>query len=172
MDALYNDPPLSTEQILHPERFPADVPLILEVPNLIPALGETWREIEHNVLGEWYTRLTLDEFLEEDVATRAAEGWGGDYYIALYHDEDEKGAWVLMTIWDTAKDAEEFYLAFDEYGNNRFGDGSLSTLTSTWESDEGLAYLERWGNQTLWILAPGIQEYERIREALEFPLSG
>jgi len=172
VDALYANPPVSTEQILHPDRFPGDLPILLEAPDLEASLGGDWREIEHNVLGEWYTRLTLDEYVEYDLAVQAAEGWGGDYYVALYNDENNQGAFVLMTVWDRVKDAEEFYLTFEDYGENRFGSGSISTLSSTWASSEGHVLIERWGNQTLWILAPGAQELENLRGAIEFPPPG
>jgi hypothetical protein len=171
VDAVYANPPISTEQILHPERYPDDVPIILEAPDLAPFLGEGWREIEHDVLGEWYTRLTLDEFLYDSPSELAAAGWGGDYYVALYNDERQQGAFILMTIWDSVRDTEEFYLAFQDYGEARFGNGTLSTINSTWDSNEGQAMIERWGNQTLWILAPDVQVLEILREAIEFPPS-
>jgi hypothetical protein len=171
VDAVYANPPISTEQILHPERYPDDVPIILEVPDLAPLLGEGWREIEHDVLGEWYTQLTLNEFLYDPPSELAAAGWGGDYYIALYNNEKEQGAFILMTVWDSVRDTEEFYLTFQDYGEARFGNGTLSTVNSTWESNEGQAMIERWGNQTLWILAPDAQVMEILREAIEFPPS-
>jgi hypothetical protein len=170
VDELYIDPPLSTEQILHPERYPDDQPIMLDTPDLTTILGEGWREIEHNALGEWYTRLVLSEYLELDLAVNSAEGWGGDYYVALFNDERQAGALVLTTLWDRARDAEEFYLAFQDYGELRFGAGTLSTLQSTWSSTEGSVLIERWGNQTLWILAPDPEEREILRQAIEFPL--
>ena len=172
VDALYANPPVSTEQILHPTRFLGDQPILLKAPDLATSLGDDWREIEHNVLGEWYTRLTLNEFIDSNLSMHAAEGWGGDYYVALYHDGNDQGALVLMTIWDSAKDAEEFYFSFVDYGESRFGSGSISNLNATWESNDGHAFVERWGNQTLWILAPGAPELESLRGAIEFPLSG
>jgi hypothetical protein len=171
VDEVYADPPISTEQILHPERYPDDRPLPLESPDLVSVLGEGWREIEQNTLGEWYTRLTLTEYLDDDLSETAAEGWGGDYYVALHNDGQEQGAFVLMSLWDSVRDAEEFYLAFQDYGQMRFGNGALSTLSSSWDSSEGQVMIERWGNQTLWIMAPDADVLSSLREALEFPLS-
>jgi hypothetical protein len=171
VDMLYTDPPLSTEQILHPERYPEDEPIMLDPPDLTATLGEGWREMENNVLGEWYTRLVLSEYLDLDLAINSAEGWGGDYYVALFHDGRDVGAFILMTVWDKVKDAEEFYLAFEDYGERRFGEGTLSTLQATWSSNEGSTLIERWGNQTLWVLAPSSAELESLRQAIEFPLT-
>ena len=171
VDAVYANPPLSTEQILHPERYPDDQPIKLEPPNLITNLGEGWREIEQDVLGELYTRLTLDEYIDDDISEMAAAGWGGDYYVALYDDDRRQGAFVLMTIWDTARDAEEFYLAFEEYGDTRYGNGTLANLSATWDSPEGQVLIERWGNQTLWIVAPNSDDLNSLRQAIQFPIS-
>lgn len=169
VDKVYANPPISTEQILHPDRYPSDQPIILEPIDFAPVLGDGWREIEQNVLGEWYTFLVLAEYLDQEQASLAAEGWGGDFYVALHHDEHAKGALILLTVWDRVHEAEEFYSTFTEYGQRRFGQGSIKWNNATWSSTEGEALLERWGNQTLWILAPTEAQLELLRQALEFP---
>ena len=44
VDAVYQDPPVSTEQILHPNLYPSDKPIPVTLPDLTTALGEGWRE--------------------------------------------------------------------------------------------------------------------------------
>ena len=85
VDALYADPPISTEQILHPGRYPDDPPIRLVAPDLLDALGSDWRELDRDVLGGSGKQqlLTLEEHLPKEQAQIAAEGWGGDYYIAF-----------------------------------------------------------------------------------------
>ena len=51
--------PESTEQILHPDRYPDDKPVLVELPDLKPTLGDGWTELDSNVMGEWYTYLLL-----------------------------------------------------------------------------------------------------------------
>ena len=51
--------PVSTEQILHPEKYPPYKPIPVELPDLSSTLGADWVEIERNVMGEWYTYLIL-----------------------------------------------------------------------------------------------------------------
>ncbi len=170
VDALYADPPTSTEQILHPGRYPEDVPIRLLVPEVLESLGPEWREMDRDVLGEWFTLLTLKEFLPEQQAQTAAEGWGGDYYIALHEDSEGQSVLVLATAWDTVRDAHEFYSAFRDYGDVRFGERTLSSTTrSIWESRGEWNSIEIIGDQTLWILAPGSEIGEAVREALAFP---
>ena len=170
VDAVYADPPQSTEQILHPEQYPGDRPVRLELPELVDALGSGYRQIDQDVLGEWFTQLTLREHLSPEQAEPAAEGWGGDYYITLFHDEQPLGALVLVTTWDTVVDAHEFYGTFRDYGDQRFGGRTLSTTTrSVWEWAQGYASIEILGDQTLWIVAPDAELAAKLRQAVPFP---
>jgi len=170
VDAVYADPPSSTEQILHPERYPSDRPIKLEAAELAAGLGAGWREIDRDVLGEWYTQLTLREQLLPEEAAPAAEGWGGDYFLAFYHDERNLGALVLVTVWDRVLEAHEFFGAFLGYGDTRFGGRTLSTTTqATWDSSFGHASIEIAGDQTLWILAPDAPTAQTLRQGVVFP---
>ena len=170
VDNAYLDPPLTTEQILHSERYPIDAPVWLEVPDLNTALGDEWLEIDRNVLGEWYTRLMLTEHLPNEVAIEAAEGWGGDYYLAFYNNQTDQGALVLVTQWDTMRDVHEFDAALRDYGDSRFGKRKTSsTYEATWLGEAGYALVERLSNQTLWILAPDTEIGRALRQALPFP---
>ncbi|MCK4963173.1 MAG: hypothetical protein KAS19_11830, partial [Anaerolineales bacterium] len=169
-DNAYLDPPLSTEQILHSERYPTDTPVWLEVPDLNTALGDEWLEIDRNVLGEWYTRLMLTEHLPNEVAIEATEGWGGDYYLAFHNNQTDQGAVVLVTQWDTMRDVHEFDAALRDYGDSRFGERKTSsTYEATWLGEAGYALVERLSNQTLWILAPDTETGRALRQALPFP---
>jgi hypothetical protein len=170
VNAVYSDLPISTEQILHPELYPWDKPIALDPPDLESALGGAWREIEYNISGEWFTQLILSEHVGDDLSIVAAQGWGGDVYVALANDDEGAGALFLMTLWDSVRDAQEFAAAFLDYGDARFGRRDVGTGTFTWESSEGSVLFERSGNQTLWILAPDADAVGAIRNSVEFPL--
>jgi len=170
VDAAYADPPSSTEQILHPDRYPRDRPIQLQVPDLLPALGEGWREADRDVLGEWFTRLVLQEQLDAAQAEPAAEGWGGDYYLVFQHDGQEQGALVLLTQWDSVREAYEFLGGFRQYAGARFGERVFSETTqASWEGPGGYATVEVRADQTLWILAPDAGTAAILREAVPFP---
>jgi hypothetical protein len=68
------------------------------------------------------------------------------------------------------RDAHEFYAAFRDYGDARFGERILSSTTqSIWESRGEWSSIEIIGDQTLWILAPDAEFGEIVRDALSFP---
>jgi len=59
IDALYRRPPLSSEQVLHPEKLlsrPRDEPIKLKTPDLSRTLGKGWKRTWHDVLGELGSR--------------------------------------------------------------------------------------------------------------------
>lgn len=111
VNELYENPPVSTEQLLHPERYragekPVDVPL----PDLSQTLGGGWRVAhERNTLGELTWKLILAELVGPAGAEAAADGWGGDSYVLLQEGAEGPGAALLRTAWDTGEDAEEFW---------------------------------------------------------------
>jgi hypothetical protein len=171
VDTAYQNPPLSSEQILHPERYPKDSPVDLISPNVLDALNSGWEETVHDVLGEWSTRMFLNEYLPIEEASLAAEGWGGDLLLFFYREEDDVNAFVLISQWDTMRDAHEFFAAFLDYGLSRYGDPERPSSTSArWMVEDGISYFERVSNQTLWILAPDEQTLEVLQKAIPLPL--
>jgi len=171
VDTAYQNPPLSSEQILHPERYPKDPPVDLVSPNVSDALSSGWEKTVHDVLGEWATRMVLDEYLPIDEASLAAEGWGGDLLLFFYQEEDDVDALVLITQWDTMRDAHEFSAAFLDYGLARYGDPERPSSTSArWIAEDGITYFERVSNQTIWIVSPDEQTLEALQKAVPLPL--
>jgi hypothetical protein len=78
VDALWADPPQSSEQVLHPEKYDArDRPVSVTVPKL-NAAGTAFHEAGSDVLGELGVRTWLEAAVPAEIAARAAAGWGGD----------------------------------------------------------------------------------------------
>lgn len=115
LDASLRDLPTTTEQILHPERAD-DVPTPLDVPDLAPALGEGWVDLDVQDAGESWLASMLGLRLEWPTAEGAAAGWDGGL-LRSWTDGD-RTAVVLETAWDTARDATEFARAMERYGED------------------------------------------------------
>ncbi len=62
---LYADPPASTEQVLHPEKYlePRDLPRVVRLPDLAGALGEGWSLQDEDTWGELGVGLSFNAFL-------------------------------------------------------------------------------------------------------------
>lgn len=110
VDDLYRRMPVSTEQVLHPQKYAAnEAPIKVDLPDDLAAeLGSGWSVPLEDTFGE----LEIQDWLRESgvkqaTATAAAAGWGGDRLAVA---KGPSGAWgvVIDTAWDTAADASEF----------------------------------------------------------------
>ncbi|HPL69170.1 MAG TPA: hypothetical protein PLR56_03160 [Brevefilum sp.] len=174
IDAAFLNPPVSTEQILHPERYPWDQPQQVALPELESTLGETWKLIDQNVMGEWSTYLILsqaydgDYRLDDDLARKAAEGWGGDAYAIYLNDLTDEVIFVLDAVWDSALDADEFVFALTQYADMRWvSDSQRIEEQPTWSGEEGTILVFREGERVLWVIAPNPGLAEVVFEALK-----
>jgi hypothetical protein len=106
INAAFENPPVSTEQIIHPERYPNDVPTPVDVPDLSKALGSGWKDLDVEEVGEMWLDQALRLRLPGSDADAAAAGWDGGIYRAW--SNGDRVAIVLATVWDTKQDAAEF----------------------------------------------------------------
>jgi len=120
LDRAFREPPRSTEQILHPEKYwdagKQDPPRPVGLPDLSQVLGAGWWLAAEGTFGEMGAAiLTAREGLDLDSAAialasgwsnEAAAGWGGDRW--QHYRSAERRATLLATRWDTEADAGEF----------------------------------------------------------------
>ncbi len=94
ISAVYRDPPRSTTQILHPEKY-LDVredPLAVVIPDLRHLLPGC-HLVTDDDLGEFALGAVLALHLGDDEGRRAAAGWRGDRYRIW---EDDGGRFVIV----------------------------------------------------------------------------
>ncbi|MFN8234286.1 MAG: hypothetical protein U0V56_12720 [Actinomycetota bacterium] len=106
VDAALARFPVSTEQVIHPDRYPNDTPQPVNVPDLARRLPGTWKDLDVMVVGEAWLRIMLELRIDAEIADRAAAGWDGGLYRAWI--DGDRVAVVLKTVWDTADDARAF----------------------------------------------------------------
>jgi hypothetical protein len=168
VNRIYDNPPVSTEQILHPRRyFDGDQPEHLQF-EAAPVL-DRYDPIYDTVLGEYQMRLMVEQHLidendpKESVRSgivRALTGWDGDRLLA-FEDDDGDVVTAHVSVWDTFDDAREYYRALNEATQVRFPEATASRASG--EHGESTcyrfgddatgerAYIERWGDLVLHI---------------------
>jgi hypothetical protein len=111
VNKLFTKMPVSTEQILHPEKS-GEAPVAVTLPaDLKTKLGAGWSVPLEDTFGELQLGIWLKEAGVAAIdATAAAAGWGGDRVAVV---EGPGGAWatVMQTVWDTEADAAAFETA-------------------------------------------------------------
>ena len=156
VNAAYANPPQSTEQVLHPEKYVAgEEPMTVDLQDPLPTLGDGWQTFDDNVMGEFITSVFLDSYgVDGDEAELASEGWGGDRYVVVGTEEDTALVW--STAWDTEDDAEEFFAALTQHELRRFDTrpSSRGDAVVRFEGDGIAGEIRRQGDRVLYVLAP------------------
>ncbi len=134
VNAAFAAPPLSTEQVMHPEKFLAerDDPTPVSLPDPAATLGPGWQTVTEKSLGEFLTAVVLatDSASSEAAAgfgrgripepiANAAAGWDGDRYALWAGDVEEVLVW--RSVWDSERDARAFALALLAREEARWG---------------------------------------------------
>jgi hypothetical protein len=145
VDKAFASPPVSTEQILHPEKylFQPDQPVAITIPKADSLLGDAWTHLGGNCMGEFQTAIMLSDV---DVQRKAASGWDGDRY-EVYESKDNDGktnrAVVWASVWDSVADAEEFAATYKKYVERKIRQSKESAKETTASANENLNP-DRW----------------------------
>jgi hypothetical protein len=130
VDKTWENQPVSTEQILHPELYPDELPVEVDLPDVAAALGPDWVTSYEQTMGEMQTHVwvadgkkarSLFPALPAQLPNaEAAAGWGGDRLVSL---DGPDGAWAVVwqTDWDTKNDQKEFRKAARDAMKNLAG---------------------------------------------------
>src|SRR5262249_38397198 len=115
LDNVYRHPPVSTAQIMHPEKYFTAAPELpregaLELP--AAALGPAWKKLKRDVLGEFLLSVVLQQFLPADEARQSAAGWRGDRYELFEHQATRRLLLVCLTVWDTPQSSTRFFQSY------------------------------------------------------------
>ncbi len=112
LNQVLRQPPQSSEQILHPQKY-----LLQERPMAVrigyrPA---KWRQVHAGVIGEFFLNVLLAK--GDELATTAS-GWGGDFHVTYRHDDSYMLLWEAE--WDLPADCARFAAAFRRFIEERF----------------------------------------------------
>ena len=172
VDAAYSNPPLSTEHILHPEKYLAgEQPVTITLPDFTAALAPGWETLDKGVLGEFIIATYLENRLTYSRAADAAEFWGGDAYALLRNPNQDESALVSLSTWDSVEDAQDFFGACISYFQAP-GQESLDLTTSAeglgrWDSESRSVHVALDDDRVLLIISESGPALEAI--AAEFP---
>ena len=110
---IFTSPPVSTQQILHPELYTSrKVPASISLPSLEKTLGAGWSKLEENAMGEFGWKEVLKQFLDERRGKSLAAAWDGDRY-AVYEQKTSKR--LLLVTRERLASQEQALRFFGQY---------------------------------------------------------
>ncbi|WP_339105024.1 Hvo_1808 family surface protein [Haloterrigena salinisoli] len=185
VDEAHDDYPVSTSQVIHPDRYPDDRPVDVDVPD---RSSDDWEpitaggEIRTETVGEAtiFGALWANDVIERPITAGATElspynyshpatdGWDGDAFTA-YRDADdgERTGHVWRLAWESEADAREFATAYRTLLETR-GAESADTGTDTYripdgDSFEGAYRVTVTGDTVTVVGAPTVDDLEGVR---------
>ncbi|MFQ5770766.1 MAG: hypothetical protein ACE5HX_09530 [bacterium] len=122
VQSLYAQPPVSSEQILHPEKWLLkEKPFKFEWPSFENnKLFSGWKLLEANTIGELQWHMIFAEHQMVKRGKSAAAGWNGDIFAVLENQTNKDLLLLICSTWDTVSDAKEFYLAYQQLLNVKY----------------------------------------------------
>jgi len=175
LNDLYQSPPTTTEQILHPDKYlQAEPAASIDYTDLAGIVPSDFRESFSGSLGEWKTYLLLaygtsiETRLMSDDAALAAAGWGGDH-LQIYTNDESKNIMVGHWTFDTPTDTQEFLEAMEHYAFNLVSGASteLSDIQCN-RSDTGTTCVAIKGNDVVWLFGPNQEIIENLITSYSF----
>ena len=107
---VFEHPPASTQQILHPDLYLRGVvPVKVSLPELSPRAAARWKKLEASVGGEFTLREWLKEFSGQARAKDLAAGWTGDWYAVYAEAKPAPGAKLpnSLLLWRIAMASDD-----------------------------------------------------------------
>jgi hypothetical protein len=160
INRAFRKPPQSTEQIMHPERYidQLDEPVEVRLPRLGRRLRRDWTLVEDNVMGELNTQILFRRHLGNWRSRKPSRGWDGDRFRVYRNPDDGSMIMVWSTVWDSGKDADEFFDAYALLIPQKYPEAEFDERGDTdwmlWSSPGLTVFLGKTGTHALTIEAP------------------
>lgn len=123
LPSLFANPPVSTQQILHPELYKAKkMPKTVSVPSFEKDLGPGWEKLEDDTLGEFGWREVLKQFMDKQAAASLATSWEGDHYIVYENKQSKKLMLATRLVLSNDETAARFFGRYSELLEKKYSE--------------------------------------------------
>ncbi len=124
-DQLFTHPPLSTQQILHPEAyFDNKKPTDPDPPTAAQTFGKDaghFRDLVEGSLGEFDHSVLFRQYLNEKEGVEAASHWRGGSYRLYENKRDKYPVLSYVSEWDSPESAQAAFRMYQPGSRKRSG---------------------------------------------------
>ncbi|MGA8012268.1 MAG: hypothetical protein WB949_07570 [Candidatus Acidiferrales bacterium] len=170
---LFEHPPVSTQQIMHPDFYLKGVgPAKVTLPKWKGLAPADWKLLEENVMGEFGLEEILKQFLDPARAAQLSPSWDGDRY-ALFEDAKTKDTrLVFLLALETTEDAARFFGQYSEALEMKYSDRTQLYRRPNFfqfQTETGGVFLRCVGLQCVTVEGATRQTYDAINRAIGWP---
>lgn len=170
---LFDNPPVSTQQILHPELYLTGVkPEKVTLPEWKGIVPEDWKLLEANVLGEFGLGEVLKQFIGQGRADTLSPAWVGDRYAVFESEKTKKTALVYRLALDNADDAARFCGQYSEALELKYKNRTELFRRPNYfqfQTDDGGVYIRCLASTCLTAEGASRETFDAINRAIGWP---
>jgi hypothetical protein len=172
---VFENPPVSTQQILHPDLYLKGVkPVPVSLPDWKAVAPSDWKLLEENVMGEFGLEEVLKQFLGQQRADMLSPAWAGDRY-AVFEDQKTKNTVLAYRLaFDKEENAARFCGQYSEALELKYKDRKdLFRRPNYFQftTPDGGVFLRCVGTDCLAVEGTTREVYDKITRAIGWPLA-
>jgi hypothetical protein len=173
LPALFEKPPVSTQQILHPALYRSGkIPATVALPRLEKLLGENWSKLDENIMGEFGWKEVLKQFLDNDRAKNLAAAWDGDRYV-VYEQKQTKNLILVMRLHlNDEEHAARFFGQYSEALEKKYSERSNLLRRPnffSFDTPDGGVFLDCLGNECVTMEGAARNIFDAFTKTLNWP---
>jgi hypothetical protein len=172
---IFERPPVSTQQILHPELYrSAKTPSSVTLPSLEKMLGKDWPKLDENILGEFGWKEVVKQFLDDERAKTLAAAWDGDRYALYEQKQTKKLILVTRLHLDSEEHAARFFGQYSEALEKKYSE-RINLLRRpnffSFDTPDGAVFLYCLGRECVTMEGCAREVFDGFTKALDWPLA-
>ena len=175
LPGVFDKPPVSTQQILHPALYRSGrIPKTVVLPSLEKLLGGNWTKLDENIMGEYGWKEVLKQFLEEDRAKTLAAAWDGDRYAVFEQKQTKKLVLVTRLHLDSEEHAVRFFGQYSEALEKKYAERSNLLRRPnffSFDTPDGGVFLDCLGNECVTVEGATRKTFDAFTKELNWPLA-
>src|SRR5271155_2440542 len=167
---IFQDPPVSTQQIIHPDLYLHGVkPEVVTLPEWKALVPSDWKLLEENTMGEFGLGEVLKQLLDENRAELLAPAWKGDRYAVFEDAKTKSTPLVFRLALDNPDDAAHFFGQYSEALEHKY-----KTRTELFrrpnffqfQSESGGVFLRCVATQCITVESASRETFDKINHAI------
>lgn len=157
---VFRDPPLSSQQIMHPEIYLAGMkPVDVALPKL--PKERDWKMLVSGTLGEFDHAVMIEQYVDKETATAVAKNWRGGSAAVVEQKSDKRPVLLYASEWDTPENARRMFEAYRSVLKGKWKE--MHIVTDTPESITGSG---DDGDFRVWIAGTKLSSVEGLPPAM------
>jgi hypothetical protein len=167
---IFQNPPVSTQQILHPDLYLHGVkPEAIALPEWKGLVPGDWKLLEENTMGEFGVQEILKQLLDENRAELLAPAWKGDRYAVFEDAKTKSNPLVFRLALDNSDDAAHFFGQYSESLEHKYKTRAELFRRPgffQFQSESGGVFLRCVATQCLTVESATRETFDKINHAI------